>query len=293
VDIAAGVLATPLSSDALNCIVWLRKEQPRTVNWAGNYADGLVKNAVGNFRLTPRKSFELWEESWRGRSVPWTPVELGIAAMMALALPESLAQKNKIAQEQEKLKQAEEEIRTMAFYDSLTKLPNRRLLGDRLTQTMAASKRSGSYVAVFFLDLDNFKSLNDTNGHAVGDLLLIEVARRLKSCLREVDTAARLGGDEFVVVLSELGVDKFKSIQQAESVAEKIREALAATYVLNVEHEEDKHNIVEHRCTSSIGAVVFVNHEVSQDDILKYADNAMYQAKHAGRNTVRFYNFTN
>jgi diguanylate cyclase (GGDEF)-like protein/PAS domain S-box-containing protein len=186
-------------------------------------------------------------------------------------------------------KQAEDEIHNLAFYDELTRLPNRRLLNDRLEHTMAASKRSRLYAALMFLDLDNFKPLNDKHGHDVGDLLLIEVANRLTGCVREVDTVTRFGGDEFVVMLSELDEDKAKSAAQASIVAEKIRAALAEPYVLKIQHEGQAERTVEHRCTSSIGVVLFIHHEASSDDIIKWADMAMYEAKEAGGNQIRFY----
>jgi diguanylate cyclase (GGDEF)-like protein len=163
------------------------------------------------------------------------------------------------------------------------------LLNDRLGQTLAASKRSGRHGALMFVDLDNFKPLNDKYGHFVGDLLLVEAANRLKSCVREMDTVARFGGDEFVVMLGELDTDRTKSIAQAEAVAEKIRVRLSGTYHLNVAHEGMVESLVEHHCSASIGVVVFLDHETSPDDILKWADNAMYQAKAAGRNTIRFH----
>jgi diguanylate cyclase (GGDEF)-like protein len=186
-------------------------------------------------------------------------------------------------------KEMEEQVRHLAFYDALTNLPNRRLLTDRLGQTMAASKRSGLYGALMFLDLDNFKPLNDAHGHVVGDLLLIEVASRLRSCIREMDTVARFGGDEFVVMLSELHEDRAVSARQTELVAEKIRLRLAEPYLLAVKREGQAQATVEHVCTVSIGASLFINHEASQDDILKWADAAMYQAKDAGRNQIRFH----
>lgn len=186
-------------------------------------------------------------------------------------------------------KQVEDEIHNLAFYDELTRLPNRRLLNDRLAHTMAASKRSGLYGALMFLDLDNFKPLNDKHGHDVGDLLLIEVAKRLTSCVREVDTVTRFGGDEFVVMLSGLDKDKAESAAQASVVAEKIRAALAEPYVLKIQHEGQAETTIEHRCTSSIGVVLFIHHEASADDIIKWADMAMYQAKEAGGNQIRFY----
>ena len=186
-------------------------------------------------------------------------------------------------------KKNEELINKLAFYDTLTQLPNRRMLNDRLGQAMAASKRSGIYGAIMFMDLDNFKPLNDTHGHVVGDLLLIEVGRRISHCVREMDTVARFGGDEFVVMLGELDADETKAKAEAAIVAEKIRLSLAETYLLTTRHGDDGAVTVEHRCTSSIGVTLFLGHDVSQDDVLKQADMAMYQAKEDGRNSIRFY----
>ncbi len=186
-------------------------------------------------------------------------------------------------------KQAEEAIHHLAFNDALTKLPNRRLLSERLNQTMVASQRTGRHCALMFLDMDNLKPLNDTNGHNAGDALLIEIADRLKNCVRTVDTVSRFGGDEFVVVLSELAADVTDSKAQAGVVAEKIRVKLSEPYLLTVKMEGRPDSIVEHYCTVSIGVVVFIGHDASEDDILKWADDAMYQAKGAGRNTVRFH----
>lgn len=186
-------------------------------------------------------------------------------------------------------KKAEEQVRQLAFYDTLTHLPNRRLLLDRLRQAMAAGKRSNQFGAVMFLDLDKFKSLNDTHGHEMGDLLLIEVARRITCCLREMDTVARFGGDEFVVMLRELDLDEKRSLEKAGIVAEKIRATLAEPYLLKRAQDEGEEIVVEHHCTSSIGAVLFRGHDASLEDILKWADTAMYQAKASGRNGVRFF----
>jgi diguanylate cyclase (GGDEF)-like protein/PAS domain S-box-containing protein len=186
-------------------------------------------------------------------------------------------------------KKLEDEVRQLAFYDTLTKLPNRRLLNDRLSQTIAASKRTGNYGALMFLDLDNFKPLNDTHGHEVGDRLLIEAANRLTSCIREMDTVARFGGDEFVVMLGELDEDKAVSTTQAAVVAEKIRATLSEPYQFTVSHDGQADATVEHRCTGSIGVVVFNGSEGNQDDLMKWADAAMYEAKNAGRNQIRFY----
>jgi diguanylate cyclase (GGDEF)-like protein/PAS domain S-box-containing protein len=186
-------------------------------------------------------------------------------------------------------KEMEDQVRQLAFFDPLTKLPNRRVLDDRLKLTMASSGRTGRYGALIFLDLDNFKPLNDSHGHDAGDLLLIEVARRLTACVREMDTVVRMGGDEFVVMLGELGTERHESRAQASVIAEKIRVALAQTYTLTVQREGLPDITVQHHCSASLGVALFVNHENSQADILKWADAAMYAAKDAGRNSVRFH----
>lgn len=184
----------------------------------------------------------------------------------------------------------ENEVRQMAFFDPMTNLPNRRLFDDRLRHSMAVSKRSGSYGAVIALDLDNFKTLNDLHGHDVGDLLLLEVARRLVDCVRQKDTVARFGGDEFVVIVDELSTDKPLSIQQATEVAEKIRTSLAAPYLLKVTQTGHAQAVVQHQCSASLGVVLFLGHGASPHELMKWADNAMYQAKAAGRNVIRFSN---
>jgi diguanylate cyclase (GGDEF)-like protein/PAS domain S-box-containing protein len=186
-------------------------------------------------------------------------------------------------------KAADQQIHNLAFYDALTQLPNRRLLNDRLGQMLAASKRSGRYGALMFLDLDNFKPLNDKYGHDVGDLLLIEVAHRISGCVRETDTVARFGGDEFVVMLSELDEDQAESIGQAGIVAEKIRSTLEESYLLSVQQRDKAESTIEYYCSSSIGVVLFLGHEAKMEDLLKWADQAMYDAKEEGRNKIHFY----
>jgi diguanylate cyclase (GGDEF)-like protein/PAS domain S-box-containing protein len=185
-------------------------------------------------------------------------------------------------------KRHEEQIHHMAFYDALTKLPNRRMLNDRLVHMLATSKRNGIYGALMFLDLDNFKPLNDAHGHAVGDLLLVEVANRLRKCVREMDTVARFGGDEFVVMLSELGEDRTAASALARIVTEKIHAKLAEPYVLTICHEGAPDTVVTHRCTASIGIVIFNGMEAGQETVMKCADDAMYEAKASGRNMIRF-----
>jgi diguanylate cyclase (GGDEF)-like protein/PAS domain S-box-containing protein len=177
-------------------------------------------------------------------------------------------------------KAAEDEIKSLAFYDPLTHLPNRRLLVDRLNQALVSTARSGKDGALLFLDLDHFKTLNDTLGHDTGDLLLQQVANRLTSCVREGDTVARLGGDEYVVMLEDLSEHAIEAASQAEVVGEKILSALNQPYQLAS---------YEYHSTPSIGVALFSDHNQSQEELLKHADIAMYQAKKAGRNTLRFF----
>ena len=179
-------------------------------------------------------------------------------------------------------------MRQLAFFDPLTHLANRRLLDDRISQALAAGKRSGCLGALLFLDLDNFKPLNDEHGHAVGDLLLVEVANRLTACVRQVDTVSRFGGDEFVVLLAELSTTPAQATDQARVLADKIRHQLARPYVLSVVQEDLTTKVVTHHCTASIGLVVFQGAHVTQDEVIKAADAAMYQAKETGRNAVCF-----
>ncbi len=177
-------------------------------------------------------------------------------------------------------KLAEEEIQHLAFTDPLTGLPNRRLLMDRLHQALAASARNRRRGALILIDLDNFKTLNDTLGHDKGDLLLCEVAQRLEACLREGDTVARLGGDEFVVMLEDLHESAQEAATQSEVVGDKIHA------VLN-EHYQLAGN--QHRSTPSLGVTLFSGHDASVEELLKQADLALYKAKTAGRNTMRFF----
>jgi diguanylate cyclase (GGDEF)-like protein/PAS domain S-box-containing protein len=183
---------------------------------------------------------------------------------------------------------AEDEIRHLAFYDALTQLPNRRLMLDRLRQALTASARHARHGALMLFDLDDFKTLNDTLGHDVGDQFLIEVAARMESCIRECDTVARLGGDEFVVILEELDAGLLAAMQ-AESVAVKIQGALNQPYLLDLSLAAGEASTRSYHCTSSIGITLFRGHEVAVEELLKRADTAMYQAKAAGRNTLRFF----
>ena len=177
-------------------------------------------------------------------------------------------------------KRAAQEIERLAFYDALTSLPNRRLLLDRLQHAMAAVARSGTQGALLFIDLDNFKDLNDTLGHDTGDQLLLQVAQRLNGCVRESDTVARFGGDEFVVLVESLSADPAHASAEAALVASHITTTLGKPYALGD---------ASHHSTPSIGIALFGQQTVSVDELLKHADLAMYQAKAAGRNTQRFF----
>lgn len=181
-------------------------------------------------------------------------------------------------------KRLEEQVHQLAFHDPLTHLANRRLMLDHLEQAMSASKRSQRHGALLFLDLDNFKPLNDTQGHGVGDLLLIEVGERLKACVREADTVARFGGDEFVVLLSELSTQPGEAAEQAVAIAEKVRTRLAEPYVLQ---SAPSASSIRHECTASIGVAVFRGRDESQNAVIDRADAAMYQAKEEGRNRIQ------
>ncbi|HEY8856198.1 MAG TPA: EAL domain-containing protein [Rugosibacter sp.] len=176
----------------------------------------------------------------------------------------------------------EEQVLRLAYYDELTQLPNRRLLMDRLKKVLSANSRSGKHGALLFIDLDNFKSINDTLGHAAGDVMLHHVALRLLACVRHEDTVARLGGDEFVVMLENLNEDLATATEQAESTGDKILAALRAPYLLNSK---------EQRNTPSIGAVLFKSkNELPAETLIKQADIAMYHAKQAGRDALYFFN---
>jgi len=175
----------------------------------------------------------------------------------------------------------EKEISRLAFYDPLTHLPNRRLLIDRLNQVQLSSQRNKRLAAVMFLDLDSFKELNDTFGHDYGDILLQQVADRLSSIIRKEDTVARLGGDEFIIVLKDLNELMDDAMKEVITIADKIMHILNIPYLLKS---------IEYKCTPSIGITFIQGKEYDQDELIKQADRAMYDAKKSGRNTYRFFN---
>jgi diguanylate cyclase (GGDEF)-like protein len=229
------------------------------------------QKAVFSFRvLTP------WYWSWWfvGLSVVAPLLAAGVAVRLRIVSGQ------RRERELQQLKAAHDEIRNLAFFDPLTGLPNRRLLLDRLQQTLAASVRSNRKRALLFVDLDDFKTLNDTLGHHIGDLLLQEVARRILASIREADTVARLGGDEFVVLLQDLSEQREDAAAQAKIVAQKILTTIHQPYLLDGR---------ECRSSSSIGITVFGTPHDTTNEVLQQADIAMYQAKAAGRNTLHFF----
>lgn len=263
---------------------------------------GYSKDELENMSIpdiSPQLSMEIWNGHWaslksgqsqffetqhRCKNGTVFPVEISANYVCFGGHEYNVAYSRDISER----KKADAQIHKLAFYDVLTKLPNRRLLKDRLAQALAAGKRSECYGALMFLDMDHFKPLNDQYGHATGDLLLVEVARRLTVCVREMDTVARFGGDEFVVMLSELAVDKEASFLQANHVAEKILAALSMPYLLTVQHSDGRDELITHQCTSSIGVSLFSGNQEDQDEIMIRADEAMYQAKENGRNGIFF-----
>lgn len=215
--------------------------------------------------------------------------QLAIENKEKIKLAAELSEVNKrLESEINKRERQTEQILHTSLHDSLTKLATRSLLTDHLNQAFAANRRSGCNGALLFIDWDNFKVLNDTHGHYAGDLLLIEVGKRLTACVRLGDTVARLGGDEFVVLVTDLN----KNIELAKSsillIAEEIRLSLAKPSTLELQDEGGHIHEVECQCTASIGVVLFNAEIDSGDKVLARADHAMYRAKEAGRNRIEF-----
>ncbi|HEY0665635.1 MAG TPA: EAL domain-containing protein [Gallionella sp.] len=242
---------------------------------SGHHDQKFYQEMWGVLRATGKWSGEIWDKRKNGDIYP---------KMMTITAVydrnQQVTHYVAVSRDISRRKQSEAAIHQLAFYDPLTGLPNRRLLMDRLQQSIAVSMRENRYGAIMLLDLDHFKILNDTKGHEIGDLLLKEVAARLSSLVYEGDTVARLGGDEFVVILEALDSDSDKAAALAEQNAEKVREALLQPYLLKGR---------THHTTPSIGITLFRGHQDSLEDLLKHADIAMYQAKSAGRNAIRFY----
>ncbi|MBI1890869.1 MAG: EAL domain-containing protein [Burkholderiales bacterium] len=276
-------------TDANNCILRVNRAFSETTGyasqdvigktpdlWKSGRHDASFYSAIHeSVRLSGAWQGEVWDRRKNGEIYPnWTTITA--VKKGDGEVTHYVATQTDITQR----KSAEEEIRHLAFYDPLTQLPNRRLLMDRLRHALSSSSRSGREGALMFIDLDNFKILNDTLGHDHGDELLRQVADRLPLCVRDSDTVARLGGDEFVVMLEELSSNPKEAAIQAETVGEKILAGLNKPY-----------NLIRQKfhCTPSIGVALFADHKNSIEEVMKRADLAMYQAKAAGRNCVRFF----
>ncbi|QDL56558.1 EAL domain-containing protein [Rhodoferax sediminis] len=250
-------------------------QQPATLLGSGRHNAYFYAEMAQQVRTHGTWQGEVWDQHISGREYP---VWLIITAVKGDegSLTHYVATMTDITQR----KASEAQIAKLAFYDALTQLPNRRLLMDRLAQAQLVGLRNGRKGALLFIDLDNFKSLNDTQGHDKGDALLQQVALRLRATVREADTVARLGGDEFVVMLEDLSEDRLEAANAAEMVGVKVLAALNHEYVLGE---------LVHRSTPSVGVTLFGEQAESTDEPLKRADLAMYQAKTAGRNTLRFF----
>ncbi|GAA6119062.1 EAL domain-containing protein [Acidovorax sp. FG27] len=248
----------------------------------GRSIESLLYQDTQEFRRATQATLQ--EGEWTGEIVQYdrSGTALEVEGRWTLVRDEQGAPESVLAINSDirQRKATEREIQRLAFYDPLTGLPNRMLLMDRIGQALATAQRRHTAGAVLFIDLDNFKTLNDSLGHDKGDLLLQQVAQRLTTCVRSVDTVARLGGDEFVVMVEELSADPDELARHARQVGEKVLSVLAAPYPLAG---------YQYSSTPSIGIAPFTAAHTSVGELLKQADLAMYQAKTAGRNTLRFF----
>jgi diguanylate cyclase (GGDEF)-like protein len=283
---ASGALYIGLKDGAGDYLLFLRRELVETVVWAGNPEKTATEDERGGLR--PRASFASWEETLHGRGRPWTELELEAACFLREQLlrmreAKELSRLNEaLESEIEEHKKAQEELRKSkshltysAEHDFLTGLPNRILLNDRFAQAIALASRHGTRVAVLFLDLDGFKHINDSLGHAIGDKLLQSVSVRLVECVRGSDTVSRQGGDEFVILLSE--------VEQSEDAAISSRRILAA---LASPHSIDGRTL---HVNASIGVSVYPDDGTDVETLIKNSDTAMYQAKENGRRRYQFF----
>ena len=186
-------------------------------------------------------------------------------------------------------KKIDNRAKKLAFFDQLTNLPNRNLCIDRLNQALIQSKRSALYGALLFIDVDNLKFVNDQYGHEVGDLLLIEFAKRISNGLRAKDTSSRFGGDEFVVILNEFTNNYSETACQISDIVKKIQARLSSKYIFTITHPAQGGNLIEFESSASIGVSLFLGNQIKSNAIIKRADMAMYEAKKMGGNQVRFY----
>lgn len=260
----AGVLAVPLSGMCQDFVMWFRGERVHTLTWGGNPEKPMVGDPTaapgqaGLSQISPRESFAAWAQEVRGRCQPWLDAEIEAAKSFADAVPELL------------LSRARARLAHFALHDDLTGLPNRSLLADRIEQAFTRPHGPDRHVALLFVDLDHFKRVNDSLGHAAGDSLLRQAAERLRSISRDTDTVARIGGDEFVVLCESL------SLAGAERFAERVVATFHAPFHLEAG---------EARVTASVGVAV-AGQDVTAAELLRDADTAMYRAKAAGRNAA-------
>ncbi len=255
----AGVFVLPFGN-AGDCLIWFRREIRQTVDWLGDQSAGNRPTA-----LSPRTSFDTWRQTVTNRSAPWEEMHLAEAAELARDIDQVL------------LRLAEAQMAHMALHDALTGLPNRRLLVERIASALDRADRRGGDVAILFCDLDDFKRVNDTAGHAAGDAILVEVAARLTSVLRAGDSVARVGGDEFVIVLEP--ADEGGPVQPHEPammIAERVKSELSRP----IRHQDSEHVI-----SVSVG-ITFAAAGSLAEDALRDADMAMYRAKRSGKNRV-------
>lgn len=260
-------------NDAYCRMVDLPREQIMRMKIADFEAVATQDRIRAQIQRILRAGNERFETRHRRRDGSWVDLEITVTAVdngLLVAFLRDVSQR----------KAAQERINHLAFYDALTGLPNRRLLRDRIDQVLLSSARNGHRGSLIFVDLDNFKLLNDSRGHALGDELLVQVAQRLSACVRESDTVARQGGDEFVIMLADLSSDPAAATSEAWRVAEKCRVALERPFSLS---SGDFH------VSGSFGVVVFHGKGVSTGELEQHADTAMYQAKLGGRNRVVFF----
>ncbi len=260
---AAGVLAVPLSAAYGDFILWFRRERVVERIWAGNPDKAVVVDLTtrpGELRAasSPRTSFAAWSQGVRGHSAPWRGAEVDTGRSLAAAIPELL------------LGRARDRLSHVALHDTLTGLPNRALLADRTAHALARQQRSGQPVAMLLIDLDRFKLVNDSRGHASGDVLLQLAGQRLQDTTRDTDTTARVSGDEFLVLCEDI------TAEQAAELADRIVVAFRAPFLL-----EGRPTVV----TASVGVALAVP-GTSPAELLRDADTAMYRAKHSGRNVA-------
>jgi diguanylate cyclase (GGDEF)-like protein len=269
-EIASGVLAIAIPKSPRNYLLWFRPEVLTTVVWGGKPEKNVRINSAQAQQLHPRSSFASWAELVTGTAIPWKKVEIEAAGELRNSII-ALDLERQFNKEQEARAVAE----TLARYDFLTNLPNRLLLSDRIAQAIEYAHRHNTSLALLFLDLDHFKHINDSLGHAVGDLLLQSAALRLSACVRSSDTVSRQGGDEFVILMTEE-----KQPEHATLLVDKILSALALPHTIAGN---------ELHVTASIGISIYPADSHNAETLLKHADTAMYQAKQNGRNNYQFF----